>query len=326
MSNAKSKKFSYFAHSGKPFMIQSKGGNAFVHVHGGGTANGTNISTWSYVDQDNLKWYLKPAEHAGYFYIVSALDRNHDHVLHQHGGTNGNGDNITLWDRCDQGNTQVRFENAGDGYYNIVFRHSNKAVHVHGGGTANDTNITQWDVVNQDNLKWRLVKTNQGGYQKTSHHGWAHHPKRYAKKGKVVFIQSKAGNAYVHVHGGGTANGTNISAWSHVNQDNLKWRVKPAEEKGWFYIVTALDPNHDRVLHQHGGTQGNGDNITLWERVNQGNTQVRFEDAGDGFFYIIFKHSGKCVHLHGGGTANDTNITQWEKVNQDNLKWRFVKA
>lgn len=210
-----------------------------------------------------------------------------------------------------QSNTQVSFKDTGDGFYNIVFRHSGKCVHVNGGGRENGTNITQWDGVNQSNLKWRFALAAKTPYD-------------FVDKPINVAIESGvAGGWYLHVTGGKIDNGTNISVWSWVDQPNLKWRIKCAEQSGYYYIVSALDQHCDHVVHQQGASHTNGDNVTLWERVNQGNTQVKFEDAGQGYFHIVFAHSGKCVHLHGGKGQNDANITQWDSVNQPNLLWRF---
>jgi len=300
------------AKTGFTCLIDSAIGGVYAHVHGGGTANGTNITIWHYVKQPNLEWTIKPAEENGFYYIVSSVDRTTDRVLHQHGGNNDNDGNVTLWQRVHQGNTQVRFQEVDSGFYNIIFRHSGKGVHVHGGGSANDTNISQWEVVNQNNLKWRFALA----------------PKTFTDfvdKPVPFMLESGVNGWFAHVHGGGTANGTNISVWSFVDQDNLKWFLKTSETSGYYYIVTAIDKTHDHVLHQYGATQDNGGNVTLWDRVNQGNTQVRFEDAGDGYFRIPFRHSNKCVHLHGGVGYNDANITQWEPVNQKNLVWRFAE-
>ncbi|HDN27245.1 MAG TPA: hypothetical protein ENG03_09165 [Thioploca sp.] len=33
-----------------------------LHVHGGGNANGANITQWDCVDQNHLKWQLELAE------------------------------------------------------------------------------------------------------------------------------------------------------------------------------------------------------------------------------------------------------------------------
>lgn len=44
------------------------------------------------------------------------------------------------------------------------------------------------------------------------------------------------------------------------------------------------------------------------------------------YFYVIAKHSGKCLHQHGGTTGNGDPITQWECVNQPNVLWKLRPA
>ncbi|WP_353962238.1 RICIN domain-containing protein [Chlorogloeopsis sp. ULAP01] len=37
------------------------------------------------------------------------------------------------------------------------------------------------------------------------------------------------------------------------------------------------------------------------------------EDAGDGYFYIIGKQSGKVLQVNGGNKDNSANVDQWTK-------------
>jgi hypothetical protein len=92
-----------------------------------------------------------------------------------------------------------------------------------------------------------------------------------------------------------------------------------------YYYIRAKHSN--KCLHQHGGTTGNGDPITQWDCVDQGNVQWRIEPSPDkNYYYIKARHSDKCAHQHGGTTGNGDPITQWECVNQGNVKWRLIPA
>lgn len=87
-----------------------------------------------------------------------------------------------------------------------------------------------------------------------------------------------------------------------------------------YYFVVAR--HSGKCLHQHGGTASDGDPITQWDCVNQGNLKLEKVPAGDGYFYLRFQHSGKCLHQHGGLYANGAPITQWSCINQANLRLR----
>jgi len=130
-----------------------------MHVFGGQPGDGVKISTWSWVDQPNLKWHIEPVNgRPGMFHLISEVHNNY--CLHQQGATSNNGDACTLWNKTThghQGNLQVSFEPAGGEYWYIRFAHSGKCAHVQGASTANDTPVTQWDRVDQPNLKWRFI-------------------------------------------------------------------------------------------------------------------------------------------------------------------------
>jgi ricin-type beta-trefoil lectin protein len=43
------------------------------------------------------------------------------------------------------------------------------------------------------------------------------------------------------------------------------------------------------------------------------------------YFFLVAKHSGKCVHQAGATQGNGDPITQWDCVNQPNVQWKFRK-
>jgi hypothetical protein len=135
------------------FRLKAKNSGKCMHVHGGGNANGANITQWECVDQPNVQWQMVQTKEPGYFFLKA---RHSGKCAHVHGGGNANGANITQWDCVEQDNVKWSKKYLGKGYFNIVAKNSNKCAHIHGGGNANGANITQWDCVNQNNLKWQL--------------------------------------------------------------------------------------------------------------------------------------------------------------------------
>jgi len=305
-----------FLNNNIPVAIQSQVGT-YLHVYGGNAQNDARVSTWSWVNQNNLKWFIESVPGRNdVFFIASACNRNF--VVHQRGSTANNGDAITLWDKTThghQGNLHVRFEHAGDGFWFIRFEHSGKCVHVQGASTANDAAVTQWDSVNQNNLKWRFMPAGADPFHPSSFTGHGSHVR--------LAIQSGVGT-FLHVYGGNPHDGCRLSTWQWVDQPNLKWHIEPAPN-GQFFLVSAA--NHNFVVHQQGATHNNGDPCTTWNKTTHGhqpNLHVSFEPAGADYWYIRFAHSGKYLHVHGASTANDTTVSQWDKVDQPNLKWKFI--
>jgi hypothetical protein len=201
-----------FVHSGK-----------CAHVYGAGTANGTPISQWDYVDQANLKWRFVPikakkewrgpnnfARSGKRFYLQSALGP----VAHLQGGVAHDNAPVTCWDKNTHGhqaNLQWTLSHAPNGAYYI---HSavdpNFVFHQHGATHENNGAISVWNKNthgHQGNLQVRFEKLG-GGF-------WA-----------IKFVHS---GKCVHVYGAQTANGTPISQWDYVDQANLKWRLVPVK-------------------------------------------------------------------------------------------------
>lgn len=131
-------------------------------------------------------------------------------------------------------------------------------------------------------------------------------------------VVTKYNGKCLHVHGGSNANGANITLWDCVDQPNVQWRMAPANEPGYFFLIAR---HSGKCAHVHGGGNANGANITQWDCVNQGNVKWSKKSLGNGYFNLVAKNSRKCAHVHGGSNANEMNITQWDCVNQDNLKW-----
>jgi peroxiredoxin len=184
-----------------------------IHVHGGGTANGTQISQWDYVNQPNLRWRIIPVDPSPQYFAITGkrfyLQSQLGHVAHVHGGQAHNEANITLWDKNTHGhqaNLQWFITDAGNGQYfleSAVDR--NFVLHQWGNSQNNGEKCTLWDKRthgHQGNM--RVTFQNVGG------EWWAI---RFVHSGKCI-----------HVHGGVNANGTQISQWDYVNQANLHWR------------------------------------------------------------------------------------------------------
>jgi hypothetical protein len=128
--------------------------------------------------------------------------RHSNKCLHQHGGTQGNGDRITQWDCVNQPNVKVEVLPAGGNFHFLRFQHSGKCVHQHGGTQGNGDAITQWDCVNQPNVKVEIVPAG----------------------GQYYFLRFQHSGKCVHQHGGTQGNGDAITQWDCVNQPNVMWK------------------------------------------------------------------------------------------------------
>jgi len=187
--------------------------NKCVNVHGGSTNNGTQISQWDWVDQNNVKWVpeytfnpLSLANTGVRFALESGLGGQ---FLHVHGGQAHNDANITTWQWADSNNLKWTLEHVpnSNNFYICSVVDPNFVLHQSGNNHDNGGQVTLWD---------KRSHGHQGNLQVTiTQHGewWGI---RFAHSGK-----------YAHVHGGQVANGTQVSQWDWVEQNNLRWRIVP---------------------------------------------------------------------------------------------------
>ena len=76
-------------------------------------------------------------------------------------------------------------------------------------------------------------------------------------------------------------NGADCTTWAANGPwtnpgDNLKVKFEPdADKKGYFYLKFK----QGLYVHNHTGTNANGNKITQWEKVKQDNLLWRFELA-----------------------------------------------
>lgn len=141
-----------------------------------------------------------------------------------------------------------------DGLYYIKAQHSGKCVHQHGSTNAEGGNVTQWDCVDQPNV--RIEKVTAGGPYFTL---------RFQHSGKCLTVE-----------GDSAENGANIIQATCVEgaPRNQTWMELPGDGK-----FVKIQSSIGHCLHQHGYTQGNGDNITAWECVDQPNVRFEFVPA-----------------------------------------------
>jgi hypothetical protein len=79
----------------------------------------------------------------------------------------------------------------------------------------------------------------------------------------------------------------------------------------------------------NGASKEDGAPITQWDcqrdRLHfHWKLEVAENRAGDLYYYMVNRASGKCMHVHGGTKDNGAVITQWECVNQPNVKWMVI--
>jgi hypothetical protein len=129
--------------------------------------------------------------------------------------------------------------------------------------------------------------------------------------GVYSFVAKHSGKA-VDVAGGGISNGTNVQQWFYfASNNNQRFQVTHLGS-GWHRISPVIATG--QALDVSGVSTANGANIQIWAWNGGNNQQWRFENAGDGYWKIIARHSNKCVDVQGVSTADGANVQQWDCI------------
>ena len=67
-------------------------------------------------------------------------------------------------------------------------------------------------------------------------------------------------------------------------------------------------------------------NVCIWTNGNQDNQKLKVEYIGNGYYRLLFVHSGKALDVSGGRTELGTNVWQYEWNNTYAQYWKIVKA
>ena len=129
--------------------------------------------------------------------------------------------------------------------------------------------------------------------------------------GVYSFVAQHSGKA-IDVAGGGTSNGTNVQQWFYfASNNNQRFQVTHLGS-GWHRISPVIATG--QALDVSGVSTANGANIQIWAWNGGNNQQWRFENAGNGYWKIIARHSNKCVDVQGASTADGANVHQWDCI------------
>ncbi|MEH2418063.1 RICIN domain-containing protein [Nostoc sp.] len=147
-------------------------------------------------------------------------------------------------------------------------------------------------------------------------------PVKFQNTQQYYYLVSRDSNKCAQVNQASKANGTPITLWNCVNQNNVKWKFVSAG--GYSYYLVAKHSN--KCLHVQGAGLGNNAQITQWDCVNQNNVKWELFSAGNNYYYFRAVHSLKCLHVNRNAKNNGARISQWTCLNQPNVQWYLTTA
>ena len=145
-------------------------------------------------------------------------------------------------------------------------------------------------------------------------------------EGKFMLMNKKS-RKLLMPKGGNTSDGTTICQDSKkTNATYQHWNITPVDSRvggdfSYFYITNAKSDTQLNVLNW---SLSDGGGTILYNGGKGTNEQWYFQYVGDGYYYILSRHSGKCLEVSNGNTIENATIVQRTPNGSDHQMWRLL--
>ncbi len=144
----------------------------------------------------------------------------------------------------------------------------------------------------------------------------------------TFIIMNKKSRKILMSQNGSTAQGARLCQGRKVKGKTYQqWTVTPVDARiggdfSYFHITNLATDNLQ--LNVLNNSFSNGGEIILYS-ANSTNEQWYFQYAGDSYYYIINRHSGKCLEVSGGSSDEGTLVVQNTiSSNKNEQLWRLL--
>ena len=144
-------------------------------------------------------------------------------------------------------------------------------------------------------------------------------------EGKFIIVNKNSHKLLMPANGN-TSNRTNISQGGNKKQTYQQWNITPVDSRiggdfSYFFISNVKNEAQLDILNW---STSNGGSIILYAGAKGTNEQWYFQYAGDGYYYIISRHSGLCLEVSGASTNENANVVQNAMKGTDSQLWRLL--
>jgi hypothetical protein len=124
----------------------------------------------------------------------------------------------------------------------------------------------------------------------------------------------------------GSTNGTTINQYRSTGKVSQQWQIIPVSTTigGDFSYYTITNVSTGKSFDDLNWSLDDNTGIIIYDLASGNNQQWFLEYAGDGYFYIRNRHSGKCLQISGSSTSISAAVVQCTKNNIPSQQWRLV--
>jgi hypothetical protein len=145
--------------------------------------------------------------------------------------------------------------------------------------------------------------------------------------GRYIAVNRNSGKV-LEVPGASTANGTVLDQTTYTGALNQQWDINPLPDRfGGDVSYYTLRAAHDGITaDDFSWSYANGNHIGQWNGGTNALEQWFFEYAGNNYFRIRSRWSGKVVGVSGASLNNGAQIVQWDSTGSLDQQWRLIPA
>lgn len=306
--------------SGAGYYLQSALGNWVLDLSGGNTSNGTAIRLYAPNGTQAQRFVVSSSEVSvpvnAAVNIKSAGKSNF--VFDVPGASTANSARIQLYAANGTNAQKFRFQQIGNGTYNIVNVNSGKVLDVYGASASNGAVLQQYDSNGTVAQQWTVRNYGDGKISLMSVN---------ANKAIDVPGANYSSNVALQLY---SPNDTAAQQWIIEKSKTMRDRLNEQAAKhrqdlpdGTYSFGSKLKTN--MKMDVYGASRSDCANVQLWTGNGTNAQKWRVMHDANGYVILTSVNSGKVLDVYGGSGANGANVQQYTSNGTYAQKWIAVK-
>lgn len=306
--------------SGAGYYLQSALGNWVLDLSGGNTSNGTAIRLYAPNGTQAQRFVVSSSEVSvpvnAAVNIKSAGKSNL--VFDVPGASTANSARIQLYAANGTNAQKFRFQQIGNGTYNIVNVNSGKVLDVYGASASNGAVLQQYDSNGTVAQQWTVRNYGDGKISLMSVN---------ANKAIDVPGANYSSNVALQLY---SPNDTAAQQWIIEKSKTMRDRLNEQAAKhrqdlpdGTYSFGSKLKTN--MKMDVYGASRSDCANVQLWTGNGTNARRWRVSHDDNGYVTLTSANSDKALDVYGASTANGANAQQYASNGTYAQKWIAIK-
>lgn len=306
--------------SGAGYYLQSALGNWVLDLSGGNTSNGTAIRLYAPNGTQAQRFVVSSSEVSvpvnAAVNIKSAGKSNL--VFDVPGASTANSARIQLYAANGTNAQKFRFQQIGNGTYNIVNVNSGKVLDVYGASASNGAVLQQYDSNGTVAQQWTVRNYGDGKISLMSVN---------ANKAIDVPGANYSSNVALQLY---SPNDTAAQQWIIEKSKTMRDRLNEQAAKhrqdlpdGTYSFGSKLKTN--MKMDVYGASRSDCANVQLWTGNGTNAQRWRVSHDDNGYVTLTSANSDKALDVYGASTANGANAQQYASNGTYAQKWIAIK-